>query len=128
MEYNKDNNTVTLEIQEYSRLLNDLELINNKVNELQKMFSMNNKNFSKTHNSNCMLESDIKNELQTMRESKAITYKQYRVLTYILEHQYFSDAEVSRITSVSYSSISQWKKKDLKFKKMYNKILMFKTI
>lgn len=128
MEYNKENNTVILEIQEYSKLVNELELINNKVSELQKLFVMGKNNFSKTSSSDYMLETDLKNELQLLRKNKTITHKQYIVLAYILEHHYFSDAEVSRKVSVSYSSISQWKKKDLKFKDMYNKILMLKTI
>lgn len=128
MEYNKNNNTVTLGIQEYSKLINDLELINNKINELQKIILSHGNKIIKTESNNCLVESDIKIELKKMYETKLITYKQYKVLKYILENQYFSDAEVSKSTSVSYSSISQWKKKDLKFKNMYNKILLFKTV
>lgn len=128
MEYNKKKNTVTLGIQEYSKLMNDLKSINSKVDELQKIFSSYDGEIIKTDCNNRAEESEIKNEIKKMYETKSITYKQYKVLKYILENQYFSDAEVSKSTSISYSSISQWKKKDVKFKNMYNKILLFKTI
>ena len=128
MEYNKKRNTVTLGIQEYSKLMNDLKSINSKINELQKIFLSYDGEIIKTDCNSRTEESEIKNEIKKMYETKSITYKQYKVLKYILENQYFSDSEVSKSTSISYSSISQWKKKDLKFKNMYNKILLLKTI
>lgn len=128
MEYNKNKKTITLEVQEYSKLINDLKLMNSKIDELQKIFLPYDSEVIKTDSNNSVEESDIKIEIKKMYEDKSITYKQYRVLKYMLENQYFSDAEVSKSTAVSYSSISQWKKKDLKFKNMYNKILLFKTI
>ena len=128
MEYNKNKKTITLEVQEYSKLINDLKLMNSKIDELQRIFLPYDSEVIKTDSNNSVEESDIKIEIKKMYEDKSITYKQYRVLKYMLENQYFSDAEVSKSTAVSYSSISQWKKKDLKFKNMYNKILLFKTI
>lgn len=128
MEYNKKKNSVTLELQEYSKLVHDLESINKKINELQKIFLSYDGEAIKMSSCNTSEESDIKIKIKKMYETKTITYKQYKVLKYILENQYFSDAEVSKSTSVSYSSISQWKKRDLDFKEMYNKILLFKTI
>lgn len=128
MEYNKNKKTITLEVHEYSKLINDLKLMNSKIDELQKIFLPYDSEVIKTDSNNSVEESDIKIEIKKMYEDKSITYKQYRVLKYMLENQYFSDAEVSKSTAVSYSSISQWKKKDLKFKNMYNKILLFKTI
>lgn len=126
MEYNKDNNTIILHIDEYSRLVSELDCLNEKINLIKENLLNLNATSVKIELSNT--EYNFDKEIRRMRENNIITYKQYRFLKYILENNYFSDLDVCKSTSISYSSICQWKKKDSDFTKMYQQILLSKTI
>lgn len=128
MKYNEKDKSITINIQEYSKIINNLKIAYDKINELERFFLSHNIEMIKI-DENCNTEiSNMEFELKKMYKDEQITHKQYKVLKYIYENQYFSDAEISKSTNVSYSSISQWKKKDNKFKEMYYKILSFKSI
>lgn len=125
MEYKINEDKVVLGAEEFSQIINNLTSITNSVNEILKIFSSNNS--LKDRNLDIELN-DIDYEIKQLYTNKIITYKQYKVLKYILENRYVSDAEVSKSTSVSYSSIFKWKKENKKFKCVYDKILLIKTL
>lgn len=124
MEYKTNEDKIILDSKEFSMIISNLTNITNSVNELLKLFSNNN-----LKDKSLEIElNDIDSEIKQLYTKKTITYKQYKVLKYILENQYISDAEVSKSTSVSYSSIFKWKKENNQFKCVYDKILLIKTL
>lgn len=133
VEYNNAKQTVTLDVDEYCTLLKSLKSTNDKINNLINILDSNHENLELDIDGSSKRvitneEAIIRSEIENMRKIDVLTQKQYIVLKYILCNQYNSDSQVSKITRVSYSSISQWKKKDSNFKEMYNKILLLKTI
>lgn len=132
MKYNSEDRVVILDIEEYQRIIENLKVANNKINEIEKILKLYNDEVKKSsptegevlNRERKQLDMHIKN----MYEDKKITYKQCKVLKYLFEKEYFSDVELAKETKVSYSSISQWKKRDKIFKETYYKILSLKNV
>lgn len=124
MEYKTNEDKVVLDSKEFSMIISNLTNITNSVNEILKLFSNNN---LKNRSTDIELN-NIDSEIKQLYTDKIITYKQYKVLKYIIENQYVSDVEISKSTSVSYSSIFKWKKENKEFKCIYDKILLVKTL
>lgn len=125
MEYKTSKDKLTLDSDECNKVVNDLNYIVNSLNQILEMFSDNKKVKVVYEDSE---EVSLSKEIKKFYTDKKITYKQYKVLKYMIENQYFSDAELCKSTEVSYSSISQWKKKGSVFKSAYDRILLLKTI
>lgn len=68
----------------------------------------------------------ISEDMNKCFKENKLTYKQHYVLKYHLANEYVSDVYLSENTDVSYSSISQWKHKDVLFREFYDKIKSFK--
>ena len=132
MKYSSEDRVVILDIEEYQRIIENLKVANNKINEIEKILKLYN---DEAENSS-LTEDEVLNRerkqldmhIKNMYEDKKITYKQCKVLKYLFEKEYFSDVELAKETKVSYSSISQWKKRDKIFKETYYKILSLKNV
>ena len=127
MEQNINADNIVLKKEEYYTLVENLKTMNNRINELIEVFSLNKDNFS-VESKNMQIKKDLKDNIKNLRAEEIISQKQYIVLMHILENKYESDMSVSRLTGVSYSSLYQWKKNDSYFKEMYKKILLIKDI
>lgn len=132
MKYSSEDRVVILDIEEYQRIIENLKVANNKINEIEKILKLYN---DEAENSSLMEDEVLNRErkqldmhIKNMYEDKKITYKQCKVLKYLFEKEYFSDVELAKETKVSYSSISQWKKRDKIFKETYYKILSLKNV
>lgn len=127
MEQNINNDNIILKKEDYYTLIEQLMTMNNKINELIEVFSLNKDNFS-IESKNMDIKKDLKKDIKNLRAEEIISQKQYIVLIYMLENKYQSDVSISKLTGVSYSSLYQWKKKDSCFKEMYKKILLIKDM
>lgn len=127
MEQNVNAENIVLKKEEYTILVEQLKTMNNRINELIEVFSLNKDNFS-AESKNIKIKKDLKDNIKNLRAEEIISQKQYIVLIHMLENKYQSDMSVSKLTGVSYSSLYQWKKNDSCFKEMYKKILLMKDI
>lgn len=124
---NQNSENIVLKKDEYNTLLEQLVNVNNRINELMKAFSLS-KDISKNNTQNTEIEDGLKEEIKNLRANNKLSQKQYQVLSYMLDNKYHSDMNISKITGISYSSLSQWKRNDSYFKELYRKILLLKTI
>ena len=124
---NQNSENVVLKKDEYNTLIEEIANVNNKINELMEVFALS-KDISKNNNQNTEVEDKLKEEIKGLRANNNLSQKQYQVLSYMLDNQYHSDMNISKITGISYSSLSQWKRNDSYFKELYRRILLLKTI
>lgn len=69
----------------------------------------------------------LNKKLDTFLKDKKLTTGQYRTLKCLLKLESMNDADLARKSKVSYSSISQWKKKNDTFKDLYKEIFLMKN-
>lgn len=124
MDNQNNKRLATLDLENYLRVFNNLNAINELIAESLEILNLQDKvKVNSTFNKD---KNNINNEIDDLYRSKKIKYKKFEVLKYIANNPYISDMDISRSTSVSYSSISQWKKNDSEFRNMYDKILLCK--
>ena len=124
---NQNSENIVLKKDEYNALLEMLININSNINELMEVFLLN-KDISRNNAQNKDIENTLKDEIRNLRANNNLSQKQYQVLSYMIDNKYHSDMNISKITGISYSSLSQWKRNDSCFKELYRKILLLKTI
>lgn len=124
---NQNSENIVLKKDEYNILIKEIANVNNRINELMEALSVT-KDISKNNTKDTEIECGLKEEIKNLRANNNLSQKQYQVLSYMIDNKYHSDMNISKITGISYSSLSQWKRNDSYFKELYRRILLLKTI